>query len=754
MKKNLKKLFLLMAVVITVMVCLSLSASCFFYSPSELASENDFFYVVEEDSAIVVAYTGEDTSLTIPSKLGGYPVVSVAFGNFYANNNRGEITAVTLPESVKAIGEGAFYEWYNLKTINLPSKIRNIGPDAFYGTAYFNNKSNWGKDGGLYIGKYLIAVDTSSSSFTVKSGTYTIAEDAFKYCEGSYDGNINDIATTAPIYTTAAPTTMASTTGGGTGSAEPENYNPGNNVELKTVKLPSSLKYIGAGAFGSCGSIKKVYAANAYSWFNIVFGNLYANPVYFAPKLYFDNKIARDIVVPEGIKSINDYALRNYKRVKSIKLSDTVASIGASAFDGCENLQSITITKSLKKIGNNAFYGCESLESVYADDVKSWINIDYETNFYMGSINTELTYSDSTLPMSYATELYFNNKLARNVVIPEGVKKIKSFAFFGCDSIESVTIPSSVTSIGDAAFVSCKNLKNVYASDVASWCKIKFGASGSPTLYAKNLYFGKTLAKTLTIPSTVKEIYYGAFNGLACLETVIIPKSVEDINFYAFNGCKNLKTICYAGTEDEWYEIEFKHKADVYYNGLKKPSAPSGLSASQTTSTVTLKWNKASGAKGYAVYQYNSKTKKYDKLTSTTETSYKISKLSAGTTYKFKVKAYAKKSGQTLWGDFSKELTTATKPATPSVTKLTTTTGKASLVWSDISGENGYELYYSTSSDSGFKKAASYKANVVKGSKSGLTSGKTYYFKVRAYKTAGDSKIYSSYSPVKSIKIK
>ncbi|MBQ8028332.1 MAG: fibronectin type III domain-containing protein, partial [Clostridia bacterium] len=65
-----------------------------------------------------------------------------------------------------------------------------------------------------------------------------------------------------------------------------------------------------------------------------------------------------------------------------------------------------------------------------------------------------------------------------------------------------------------------------------------------------------------------------------------------------------------------------------------------------------------------------------------------------------------------------------------------------------------YQVYYSTKKSSGFKKVASYKTNVTKGSKSKLKSGKTYYFKVRAYKKTASGTVYSSWSSVKSVKIK
>lgn len=105
-------------------------------------------------------------------------------------------------------------------------------------------------------------------------------------------------------------------------------------------------------------------------------------------------------------------------------------------------------------------------------------------------------------------------------------------------------------------------------------------------------------------------------------------------------------------------------------------------------------------------------------------------------------------------GAYSDVFATATKPATPKITKLTSTKGKASLTWSNVSGESGYQVYFSAKKDSGFKKAASYKVNVLKGAKTKLISGKNYYFKVRAYKKTDSGTVYSAWSAVKRVKIK
>ncbi|MBQ6872961.1 MAG: fibronectin type III domain-containing protein, partial [Clostridia bacterium] len=212
-------------------------------------------------------------------------------------------------------------------------------------------------------------------------------------------------------------------------------------------------------------------------------------------------------------------------------------------------------------------------------------------------------------------------------------------------------------------------------------------------------------------------------------------------------------------TEIGKYTVEVTFKGN--YSGEKKltftivPDVTSKITATQTTTTVTLKWSKVPKADGYRVYVYNTKTKKYEKLKDVTKTTLKISKLKAGTIYKYKVRAYTKtKADGTIWGDYSKVFETATKCKTPKITKLTTTKGKATVKWSNVSGESGYQVYYSTKKDSGYKKAASYKTNVVKGSKSKLKSGKKYYFKVRAYKTVDGKKIYSAWSAVKSVKVK
>ena len=129
---------------------------------------------------------------------------------------------------------------------------------------------------------------------------------------------------------------------------------------------------------------------------------------------------------------------------------------------------------------------------------------------------------------------------------------------------------------------------------------------------------------------------------------------------------------------------------------------------------------------------YDSNKGKYVKKGTTTSTACKISKLTAGTIYKFKVRAINSSSK----GAYSSVLKTATKTKTPTIKKTTAGTKKATIKWGKISGATGYEVYMSTSKNGTYKKVKTVKiSSTVKYTKTKLKKNKKYYFKIRTYKT-------------------
>lgn len=304
-------------------------------------------------------------------------------------------------------------------------------------------------------------------------------------------------------------------------------------------------------------------------------------------------------------------------------------------------------------------------------------------------------------------------------------------------------------------------------------------AKTSVTAIAKLAHTNKTTTTKATLSKNGKAVTACTVCGnVSKTTTIYYPKTITlSATSYTYNGKTKTPSVTVKDSKgntlkkDTDYTVKYESGRKVpgkytvtitfkgNYTGTKKlyftiaPKVTSKITATQTTSTITLKWNKVTGADGYRVYKYNSKTKKYEKLKDVTGTSLKISKLKAGTAYKYKVRAYTKDDG-TIWGGYSSVFETATKPKTPTLKVTSTSKGKVTFSWTNISGESGYQVYYSTKKDSGFKKVKSYKTNVVKGSKSKLKSGKKYYFKVRAYKKTASGTVYSSWSSVKSIKIK
>ena len=263
--------------------------------------------------------------------------------------------------------------------------------------------------------------------------------------------------------------------------------------QLTSVTIPDSVTSIGDSAFGSCTSLKNVYIADLAAWCEIQFGNSGANPLSNGANLYLDDALVCDLVIPDSVTGIDDYAFYNCESLTSVTIPDSVTSIGDYAFYNCDSLTSVTISESVTSIGDSAFNDCSNLTSV---------------------------------------------------TIPDSVTSIGDFAFNDCSNLTSVTIPDSVTSIGHYAFYYCTSLKNVYISDLAAWCEILFGGStANPLCNGANLYLDDALVCDLVIPDSVTSIDDNAFYNCDSLTSVSIPDSVASIGDSAFRYCDSLTSV-------------------------------------------------------------------------------------------------------------------------------------------------------------------------------------------------------------------
>lgn len=166
---------------------------------------------------------------------------------------------------------------------------------------------------------------------------------------------------------------------------------------------------------------------------------------------------------------------------------------------------------------------------------------------------------------------------------------------------------------------------------------------------------------------------------------------------------------------------------------------------SYSESSLTLKWKKAKNVKGYAVYIYDSKSKKYKKAKalSAKSSSVKISKLSSAKTYKFYIKAYKGTAKKPVYGKKSKVISVSTAPSTPKAPQVSASVSSASITWSKVKGASGYEISVTDSATNSTRKLTVNSNSVTIDS---LNASSSYSCRIRAYRTLSGKNYYSKSS--------
>lgn len=409
-----------------------------FYEVSEIAKYSKvdpYFYIMQEDGtyAISLKYNEksgiEDSSdmywakrdkqdslgenIVIPSSYQGVTVTAIADNGFNVYSsisskiksitipdtikkigssafaNCDNLTSVTIPDSVTSIGNSAFAYCKGLTSVTIPGSVTSIGEGAFYGcnkltAVHITNLAKWCEisfDGGtsnplcyahdLYVNNKLV------TKLDIPNGVTSIKDYAFYYCKGLTSITIPDSVTSIGNFAVA--------------------YCKG----LTSVTIGSGVTSIGGEVFYGCSRLIEVYNKSSL---DITAGSVnngyvgyYAKNVYTADggsKLSTDengfviykdgaDKIlveyqgnATDVVLPDGITEINQYAFSGCTGLTSVVIPDSVKSIGYMAFIECKGLTSITIGNGVTKIGASAFDGCSELASItYNGTIKQWKTI-------------------------------------------------------------------------------------------------------------------------------------------------------------------------------------------------------------------------------------------------------------------------------------------------------------------------------------------------------------------------------------------
>ncbi|MBS7009029.1 beta-L-arabinofuranosidase domain-containing protein [Anaerostipes sp.] len=302
----------------------------------------------------------------------------------------------------------------------------------------------------------------------------------------------------------------------------------------------------------------------------------------------------------------------------------------------------------------------------------------------------------------------------------------------------------------------------VYVNDILIDDGTERNISLDKAVTAVNL---KTVAQDHKTEKTYTVYIIKKQKDTAALNTVLgIAKKLKKEHYTPNSYQKLLKEISASETVLKNSASE-QEEVNAQLDALKKAvdglvSVPSvakvsGIkSSANTTSSLKLSWNKVSGASGYEVYKYDSKTKKYVKKADVKGTSAAVTKLSAASPYSFRVRAYSIADGTKYFGSYSSTFNTASAPSKAAGLKVKKASKtKIRVSWKKTKGASGYAVYMKTGNGKYKRVKTVTKGSTVKYIKTKLKKGKKYTFKIRAYKKA-DKNIYGSYSSSKSLKLK
>ena len=300
------------------------------------------------------------------------------------------------------------------------------------------------------------------------------------------------------------------------------------------------------------------------------------------------------VYIPSSIKTIPQEAFRNAESLNKVVIQNGgVTIIGYDAFLGCSSLTNVTIPESVTSLINGAFSFCNNLTSI--DIPKSLTNIEIQAFFdceNLASINVD---SDNEV---YSSEngilynkdktqilIYPDGKLEETYIIPESVTSVGFFAFRNNNKLTSITLPNNMildmSDLDMTMFSMCHNLKNINVNSdneiYSSENGILFNKDKTKIIaYPK----GRT-EETYIIPEGVTSIGSSAFYNCSKLTNIVIPEGVTSIEEYAFYDCRGLTSITipvslksigdsafyecdmdleinYAGTEEQWNQINIE----------------------------------------------------------------------------------------------------------------------------------------------------------------------------------------------------
>lgn len=368
-----------------------------------------------------------------------------AFANNYSEQRT--LIGINLPESVTEIGSNAFW-CGKIVNIRISRNVVRIGEYAF---RQCDIREVVIPENVTFIGDYAFANNVGLTKVTILSDKLTyLGQQAFGQmsADSRLAGFSGKLASADGRCLIKDNVLLACAPYGLTEYAIPENvteiadYAFMFNAHLAKIDIPASVRNIGSEAFSWSDVLSEVTVPatveevgyGAFMYCSKLKSVEIFNDVISERQFYCCPELGPELVIPEKITSIGDYAFCECANVSDLVIGRNVKHIGRNAFSGC-SIKQIYIPENVETIGEEAFK-CETLEKI-------------EGKFASGD-NLCLIVNDMLIQLADA-----KGKALTEYTIPEGVKIIGQSVFLDYKNLTRITIPEGVEKIGMHAFNGC-----------------------------------------------------------------------------------------------------------------------------------------------------------------------------------------------------------------------------------------------------------------------------------------------------------
>ncbi|MBO5420737.1 MAG: leucine-rich repeat protein [Clostridia bacterium] len=317
--------------------------------------------------------------------------------------------------------------------------------------------------------------------------------------------------------------------------------------ELKSIDIPASVESIGDYAFWFCINLSSINVDEnnaAFTSKNGVLFNKNKTMLLRYPAKYGTEKYE----IPAGVTEICADAFSANIIVKEIVVPDSVQKIGISAFNNCRALEKINIPAGIKEIPSNVFYYCTALDNVVVPDSVTKI----DDRCFAGCHSLKNIVMSKNIE-SLGTSAFYECVSLEKIEFGDKLTVIGEVAFDHCVVLETFDIPASVETIGAQAFGYCKALKSI---TVPSGVKSIGG----------NVFYHCVALETMGFEEGVTEIPEGAMINCISLKSVTLPTTLKKIGVRAFLEVSQLTDVYYAGTQEDWKNVEIAEDNEPLQN--------------------------------------------------------------------------------------------------------------------------------------------------------------------------------------------